>query len=38
MEIWESLMTNFVPSDMITIEVPARKTEVISDLISADKL
>ena len=31
-------MTNFVPSDMITIEVPARKTEVISDLISADKL
>jgi len=35
MEIWESLMTNFVPSDMITVEVPARKTEIVYEDVDA---
>jgi len=35
MSIWENLMSNFVPSDMITIEIPARKTEIVYEDIDA---
>jgi len=32
MMVWEAIMSNFVPSDMITFEVGARKNEVINPL------
>jgi len=29
MTIWENIMSNFVPSDMLTFDVPARKNEIL---------
>jgi len=29
MDVWEKHITDFVPADMITFEVPARKTEIM---------